>query len=58
LDKSLEGLSPDAGDYHIHNLAQLVAAMKPLARNPAFEIPLPLHRVGSTEEQEEVETNA
>lgn len=55
LNESLEALSPDAGDYHIHNLAQLVTRMKPRDRDAAFDTILPLHTVRSTEEQEEVE---
>ena len=58
MNESLEALSSDAGDYHINNLAQLVVAMKPHARDAGFEMPLPLRRVNSTEEQEEVEKDA
>jgi hypothetical protein len=58
LNESLEALSPDASDGHINNLAQLVVAMKPYARDAAFEIPLLLCGVNSTEEQEEVEKDA
>jgi hypothetical protein len=48
-------LSPDAGDHHVHNLAQLVVALKPPVRDVVLGKPPLMHKVKSTDEQEEVE---
>ena len=60
LDEALQTLSAESGDEHISDLARRVKAMVPPQRThtagQADEVPL--HKVGSTEEQEEVEKEA
>jgi cation transport protein ChaC len=57
LEAALETLSPDSGDKHVSDLARRVRAMEPLERETRIDEVTghPLHKVGSTEEQEEIE---
>jgi len=60
LEEALQILSAESGDEHISDLARRVKAMKPPHRKDVagYDSEIPLHRVGSTEEQEEVEKEA
>jgi cation transport protein ChaC len=57
LEAALETLSPDSGDKHVSDLARRVRVMVPLEREKGTDEAAehPLHKVGSTEEQEEIE---
>jgi len=57
LEEALSTLSPDSGDQHVSDLARRVRAMAPTEREKTTDRvgEHPLHRVGSTEEQEEIE---
>jgi cation transport protein ChaC len=56
LEAALETLSPDSSDKHVSDLARRVRAIEPLERDRTDEAAEhPLHKVGSTEEQEEIE---
>ncbi len=56
LEEALQTLSAESGDEHISDLARRVKVMKPPQRRDSAgqDGEVPLHRVGSTEEQEEV----
>lgn len=57
LEQALEQLSPESGDEHVSDLARRVSAMIPPVR-PSHKDRLSnevLHKVSSTEEQEEIE---
>lgn len=58
LDKALDELSPESGDGHIKDLADRVRSIEErhgAGAETASEVGNVLHKVGSTEEQEEVE---
>ncbi|EXJ88309.1 hypothetical protein A1O1_05239 [Capronia coronata CBS 617.96] len=56
LEHALNHLSPDSGDEHVTDLARRVRALPRPARVPPISPPEhALKRVGSTEEQEEIE---
>ena len=57
LEEALETLSPDSGDKHVSDLARRVRAMATLERDKSTDSAAEhaLHKVGSTEEQEEIE---
>ena len=67
LEKALLELSTDSGDKHVSDLVRRCRAIEkeedveegegeePIADGEKVGVGMPLHRVGSTEEQEEVE---
>lgn len=57
LEESLQNLSPDASDEHVSDLARRLKKLPPRIKDlAAIEVTEShLHRVGSTEEQEEIE---
>lgn len=55
LEGALKELSPDSGDEHVTDLAVRVRGMEPLRQVRDAQSVDHLHKVGSTEEQEEVE---
>lgn len=57
LEHSLKALGPQSGDVHVSDLARRVRALSPPARTPSRieAVAHHLHKVSSTEEQEEIE---
>lgn len=57
LEKALSTLSSESGDAHVSDLARRVRTMAPVERGERMDGigGYPLHKVGSTEEQEEIE---
>jgi cation transport protein ChaC len=57
LEEALSSLSSESGDEHVSDLARRVRAMAPVERGERMVgiEEHPLHKVGSTEEQEEIE---
>ena len=57
LEKSLQDLSAESADAHISDLATRVRSMEPRLSDQKLEVSknLDLHKVSSTEEQEEIE---
>jgi cation transport protein ChaC len=57
LEEALSTMSSFSGDEHVSDLARRVRAMIPVERDQRKDGigEHPLHRVGSTEEQEEIE---
>lgn len=57
LEQALLNLSPQSGDEHISDLARRVRAMPVRKRSEerSVEMQTPIHKMNSTEEQEEVE---
>jgi len=60
LEEALTMLSSESGDEHISDLARMVRAKTPVQRKELVgqDEGLPLHKVGSTEEQEEIEKDS
>lgn len=61
LEQALQTLSAESCDEHVSDLARRVRAKMPAERQEVTdqgEEEVHLHRVGSTEEQEEIEKNA
>jgi glutathione-specific gamma-glutamylcyclotransferase len=60
LERALSTLSSESGDEHVSDLARRVRAMVPVERGKTVDEGggHPLHKVGSTEEQEEIEKDA
>lgn len=60
LEEALITLSSDSGDTHVSDLARRVREMAPVERGQRMETAgeHPLHKVGSTEEQEEIEKDS
>jgi glutathione-specific gamma-glutamylcyclotransferase len=57
LERSLEELNAESADAHISDLAMRVRGMEPQLSRPQLEVSknMDLHRVSSTDEQEEIE---
>ena len=57
LDKALEQLSPESRDEHVRDLSRRVRGMKVPDRSAMPQAPTSpgLHKISSTEEQEEIE---
>ena len=60
LEEALSMLSPDSVDGHVSDLARRLRATPPVEREKRLDGvgEHPLHRVGSTEEQEEIEKDS
>ena len=60
LEEALSTLSSDSVDQHVSELATRVRAMAPVDREQILDGAgeYPLHKVGSTEEQEEIEKDS
>jgi glutathione-specific gamma-glutamylcyclotransferase len=60
LEKALSTLSYDSGDNHVTDLAMRLREMAPVERGKMMDATgeHPLHKVGSTEEQEETEKDS
>lgn len=60
LEESLKALSAESGDAHISDIARRVRSMEPPQADRFQENPpgIAMHKVSSTEEQEEIEKEA